>query len=177
MAQIYETRNTKKAALTLTYSFRPPESVAELRGITTNATANAACGSTRRCSATPQCTVPPPQRPDRRLDRRPDEFDDVRVHRKQAKKPVAAAATPASIARLCRERCTLRVDRALIRGNAATPLMPPIAAWCALLDALGICSVRLHVLEVDDPAVRARLYASMRAWPQGPPLGSRCRPC
>ena len=92
----------------------------------------------------------------------PDELNDVRVHRKAAKTRASTAAVEAAIARLCREHQPPGLIVTLHRGNALAEHLPRMHAWMRGLDALGIRSVRLHVLEVDDPVTRAEWVLSAR---------------
>lgn len=92
----------------------------------------------------------------------PGALNDARLDRKASKTRASTAAAEANIARLCREHQPPGLIVTLHRGNAAAAHLPAMMAWMRSLDALGIRSVRLHVLEVDDPAVGAELALSAR---------------
>jgi uncharacterized protein len=70
----------------------------------------------------------------------------------------ATAATEAAIVQLCQEGIPPGLITTLHRGNAAPSLLPRMHAWMRALDAAGVRHARLHLLEVESPAVR-RKYA------------------
>ena len=86
----------------------------------------------------------------------PGELNDARVDHTLARTRRATARTEAAIARLCAEGTPPSLIVTLHRGNAAPAQLPVLHDWFRRLDALGVSSVRLHLLEVDDPAVGAR---------------------
>ena len=86
----------------------------------------------------------------------PGELNDARVNHTPARTRRATARTEAAIARLCAEGMPPSLIVTLHRGNAAPAHLPVLHDWFRRLDALGVGSVRLHLLEVDDPAVGAR---------------------
>jgi uncharacterized protein len=86
----------------------------------------------------------------------PGELNDARVDHTPARTRRATARTEAAIARLCAEGIPPSLIVTLHRGNAAAAHLPVLHDWFRRLDALGVTSVRLHLLEVDDPAVGRR---------------------
>lgn len=86
----------------------------------------------------------------------PGELNDARVDHTPARTRRATARTEAAIARLCAEGMPPSLIVTLHRGNAAAAHLPVLHDWFRRLDALGVTSVRLHLLEVDDPAVGDR---------------------
>lgn len=85
----------------------------------------------------------------------PGELNDARVDHTPARTRRATARTEAAIARLCAAGMPPSLIVTLHRGNAVAARLPALHDWFRRLDALGISSVRLHLLEVDDPAVGA----------------------
>jgi uncharacterized protein len=92
----------------------------------------------------------------------PGELNDVRVNRKRSKTRDTTGKIEANIARLCREHRPPGLIVTLHRGNASGERLPAMYRWMRELDTLGIRSVRLHVLEVDDPAIAEALVLSAR---------------
>jgi len=92
----------------------------------------------------------------------PGELNDARVDRKSSRTRETTARIEANIARLCREHRPPGIIVTLHRGNALAEHLPAMCEWMRRLDALGIRSVRLHVLEVDDPKVAEELVLSAR---------------
>lgn len=92
----------------------------------------------------------------------PGSLNDVRVDRKRSRTRDTTAKIEANIARLCHEYQPPGLIVTLHRGNATAEHLPAMYAWMRTLDALGIRSVRLHVLEVDDPGVAEELVLTPR---------------
>jgi len=92
----------------------------------------------------------------------PGPLNDVRVDRKRSRTRDTTARIEANIARLCREHRPPGLIVTLHRGNAAGESLPEMYRWMRELDALGIKSVRLHVLEVDDEATAQALVLTPR---------------
>jgi uncharacterized protein len=68
----------------------------------------------------------------------------------------ATRKTEAAIERLCQAGSPPSLIATLHRANATAEQLPAMHEWIRTLARQGITSMRLHVLEVDDPAVRAR---------------------
>lgn len=92
----------------------------------------------------------------------PGALNDVRVDRKRSRTRETTSRIEANIARLCREYQPPGLIVTLHRGNASAERLPTMYQWMRDLDALGIRSVRLHVLEVDDPDIGEELVLSAR---------------
>jgi uncharacterized protein len=72
----------------------------------------------------------------------------------------ATAKVEAISERLCREGLPPSLIVTLHRGNATRERLPILADWIISLDALGVRSARLHLLEVDDQAIREKYALS-----------------
>lgn len=92
----------------------------------------------------------------------PDELNDARWNRSETRTRAATAKTHAAIARLCAAGRPPGLIITLHRTNAAADALPRMADWMRELDALGVRSVRLHLLEVDAADVRRRHVLSDR---------------
>jgi uncharacterized protein len=90
----------------------------------------------------------------------PGALNDARWHGTLEKTRQATALVEHAIERLCREYEAPSLIITLHRGNATAEKLPIMAEWMRRLHALGIKSVRLHLLEVDHHAVRERLALS-----------------
>ena len=89
----------------------------------------------------------------------PGELNDVRWAGSLEKTREATQKTEAAIRRLCQEKIYPSLIVTLHRGNAgAGENRDGSTAWLEEMDALGIHTVRLHILEVDHPTVR-ELYS------------------
>src|SRR5262249_31145643 len=64
------------------------------------------------------------------------------------------ARVEAIIERLCREGTPPRLIVTLHRGNAAAEKLPTLLSWFRALEQLGVCAVRIHLLEVDHADIR-----------------------
>jgi uncharacterized protein len=68
----------------------------------------------------------------------------------------ATARTERAIERLCREDIAASLIITLHRGNATADKLPVLYDWVRYLDGIGIRSARLHILESESDAVRAK---------------------
>lgn len=87
----------------------------------------------------------------------PGELNDARWRGTLAATRAATARTARAIERLCAAGRPPGLIVTLHRGNAGPARLPALIAWLRELDALGVTRARLHVLEVDAPAVQAHL--------------------
>jgi uncharacterized protein len=85
----------------------------------------------------------------------PGELNDVRWAGTLARTREATAKTEANIERLCREGMPPSLIVTLHRGNAVGDRLSRLEGWFRELEALGVTSARLHVLEVDEAGVDA----------------------
>jgi uncharacterized protein len=92
----------------------------------------------------------------------PEELNDARVHRKPSRTRASTAAVQAAIERLCREHEPPGLIVTLHRGNATAEHLPRMYQWMRDLDAAGVRSARLHVLEVDDAQTRDKFALTPR---------------
>jgi uncharacterized protein len=92
----------------------------------------------------------------------PGELNDARWHRGLEKTRQSTAAVESVIERLCQEYEAPGLIITLHKGNATAEKLPIMAEWMKKLHAMGIKSVRLHLLEVDHEAVRESLALSAR---------------
>src|SRR6202167_5304044 len=92
----------------------------------------------------------------------PGELNDARWHRGLEKTRQSTSAVEAVIERLCREYQAPGLIVTLHKGNATAEKLPTMADWIRRLYAIGIKTVRLHLLEVDDDSVRDSLALSAR---------------
>ena len=84
----------------------------------------------------------------------PDELNDLRWHADLERTRRDTKLTLANIERLCREHRPPGLIVTLHRGNATAAKLSRLHAWIRQLDALGVCSVRLHLLEVESAVIR-----------------------
>jgi len=92
----------------------------------------------------------------------PNELNDARVDRKRSRTRASTAAVQTAIERLCREYQPPGLIVTLHRGNATAEHLPRMYEWMRQLDAVGVRSARLHVLEVEDAHVRETLALTAR---------------
>jgi uncharacterized protein len=92
----------------------------------------------------------------------PGELNDVRWNHSLQKTRESTARVEKAIATLCREYQPPGLIITLHKGNATAEKMPIMANWMKELDGIGVRSVRLHLLEVDEEAVRNNLALSAR---------------
>jgi len=86
----------------------------------------------------------------------PGELNDVRWAGSLEQTRMASAKTQAAIERLCKERMTPTLIITLHRSNATPDKLPALQDWLLRLEQLGIVRARLHILEVDNDAIRAK---------------------
>jgi uncharacterized protein len=90
----------------------------------------------------------------------PEELNDVRWAGSLEATRSATAKTGAAIRRLCEEKIPPSLIVTLHRANATAEKLPKLSKWLQELDALGVRSVRLHILEVDHPLIREKYVLS-----------------
>ena len=73
----------------------------------------------------------------------------------------ATRKTESAIARLCEFGLIPRIHIQLTRCNASEKRLPFLVDWLRHLDKVGILQARLHILEVEHPAVRANYALSV----------------
>jgi uncharacterized protein len=86
----------------------------------------------------------------------PGELNDVRWAGTLEKTRAATARTQAAIERLCAEGLVPSLIVTLHRNNATSDKLPVLHDWIRSLEKLGVRSVRLHLLEIDDERVRTK---------------------
>lgn len=86
----------------------------------------------------------------------PGELNDVRWAGSLEATRKTTARIEANIERLCREKIPPSLIVTLHRNNATADRLPVMHAWFKHLEALGVRSARLHVLEVEEPSIRAK---------------------
>lgn len=92
----------------------------------------------------------------------PDELNDLRWHRNLEQTRRSTARIEAVIERLCAAGTPPGLIVTLHRGNATAAHLPKMHAWMRRLDAMGVRSVRLHLLEIENETVRTRHSLSLR---------------
>jgi uncharacterized protein len=83
----------------------------------------------------------------------PGELNDVRWAGSLEKTRMATAKTEAAIERLCHEGIPPSLIVTLHRNNATADKLPVMHDWMRQLDAAGVASVRLHMLEVETAQI------------------------
>jgi len=86
----------------------------------------------------------------------PDELNDVRWNGTLERTREATRRTEQAIERLCTEGIVPSLIITLHRGNALPPRLARLCAWVQYLEARGVRSVRLHLLESESAAIRER---------------------
>src|ERR1044072_7750209 len=86
----------------------------------------------------------------------PGELNDVRWAGSLAKTRELTRKTEVAIERLCRDGVETNLIVTLHRCNATSDKLPVMNRWLHFLDELGVASIRLHVLEVEDVAIREK---------------------
>jgi radical SAM protein with 4Fe4S-binding SPASM domain len=86
----------------------------------------------------------------------PGAFNDVRWTGSIERTRAATDATQRSIERVLAEGVRLSLIVTLHRCNATRDKLPTMRSWFARLDQLGLKAARLHVLEVESQAIRAK---------------------
>jgi len=91
----------------------------------------------------------------------PGKLNDVRWAGTLEKTRAATAKSEAAIEMLCEAGIKPGLMIQLTRCNVSKERMPIMMDWLREMDKLGIHSVRLHVLEIEHPAVRAKYALSI----------------
>lgn len=86
----------------------------------------------------------------------PGELNDARRAGTLARTREATARAEAAIERLCREGMAPSLIVTLHRGNASRRRLPRLRDWIVRLERLGVRSLRLHILESDQPGIHER---------------------
>ncbi|MCB8966087.1 MAG: radical SAM protein [Ardenticatenaceae bacterium] len=86
----------------------------------------------------------------------PGELNDARWVGTLAGTRAATAKTHAAIERLCREGIPPSLIVTLHRGNATADKLPALHDWFRYVEGLGVSSVRIHILEVENPFIRQK---------------------
>ncbi|MFC5699993.1 radical SAM protein [Cohnella faecalis] len=86
----------------------------------------------------------------------PDELNDLRWQINQERTRRSTERTIANIIRLCREHRPPGLIVTLHRINASAERLPRLHEWIRELDAHGIRSVRLHLLESETESIREK---------------------
>jgi len=90
----------------------------------------------------------------------PGELNDTRWAGSIARTREATAATHLAISKLCRKNLNPSLITTLHKGNATRDKLPLMQSWLQYLKGEGVTAVRLHILEVEDPAVRQKYALS-----------------
>jgi uncharacterized protein len=90
----------------------------------------------------------------------PGELNETRWAGSAERTRQTTAASEEAIARLCREGIPPSLIVTLHRANASAERLPTLSAWFQQLDALGVTSCRLHIMEADSAAARERYALS-----------------
>jgi uncharacterized protein len=91
----------------------------------------------------------------------PGELNDVRWHGSLERTRDSTERTHAAIARLVREGIPVSLIITLHRNNATADKLPIMIDWFKYLDSLnGIKSARLHILEVENIAIKEKYALS-----------------
>lgn len=86
----------------------------------------------------------------------PGEFNDARWAGSLERTRQGTARTHAAIERLCRESIPPSVIVTLHRCNATRDKLPVMHDWFRHLQSIGVPAVRLHILEVENDAIRRK---------------------
>jgi uncharacterized protein len=92
----------------------------------------------------------------------PGELNDVRWSGSLERTRELTANTHAAIERLCQEGTPPSIIITLHRSNATPDKLPLMHDWIRHLQAIGVTSVRLHLLEVDNEEIRRKYALSAR---------------
>ena len=84
----------------------------------------------------------------------PEELNDVRWFKNIDKTREMTKKTEDIIFKLCSEGLIPGLIVTLHKGNASKERLPKLSDWIKKLDEIGIKSVRLHMLEVDETNIR-----------------------
>ena len=88
----------------------------------------------------------------------PGELNDLRWHGNLDRTRRTTEKTVSAVERLCREGMPPGVITTLHRGNACREKLPSLLRWLGELDHMGVRSMRLHLLESENAAIRT-LYS------------------
>jgi len=86
----------------------------------------------------------------------PGELNDLRWHGNLENTRQATAKTENAVERLCREGIPPSLIVTLHRANAVADRLPALYSWFRSLERGGVRAVRLHLLESESEAVRAK---------------------
>jgi radical SAM protein with 4Fe4S-binding SPASM domain len=86
----------------------------------------------------------------------PGELNDVRWAGSLERTRDATAKTHGAIARLCKEEIPPSVIVTLHRCNATREKLPVMHDWFRYLQSIGVSNARLHILEVENVAIRQK---------------------
>jgi uncharacterized protein len=84
----------------------------------------------------------------------PGALNDLRSFGSQKNTRKATALIERTIESLCQEQIPPSLIVTIHRVNAIPTVLPRMHEWLRYLNNIGISSVRLHILEIDDPLVR-----------------------
>ena len=90
----------------------------------------------------------------------PGELNDARWAGSLEKTREATAKSEQAIERLCREGMPPSLIVTLHRANAAADKRPVLISWLRFLEGIGVSSVRLHLLEVENEWIRKKYALS-----------------
>lgn len=85
----------------------------------------------------------------------PGELNNARIPRRGGSVAQSTARTEANLEKLLKMGLRVGIIVTLHRGNALAEHRPRMKEWFRKLDKLGLRSARLHILEVENPIVRA----------------------
>lgn len=86
----------------------------------------------------------------------PGELNDIRWQGSLLGTRSATARSVSAIERICAEGIPLSIMTTLHRGNAAGDTLTVLLTWFGSLARLGVRDVQVHLLEVENAAVRSR---------------------
>ncbi|MHC4695695.1 MAG: radical SAM protein [Planctomycetota bacterium] len=86
----------------------------------------------------------------------PGELNDVRWAGTLERTRQATENTQAAIERLSKEGIPTSLIITLHRNNATSDKLPTMHEWLRHMVGLGVCSVRLHTLEIEDESIREK---------------------
>ncbi|MDA7980489.1 MAG: radical SAM protein [Pirellulales bacterium] len=90
----------------------------------------------------------------------PGELNAVRWAGSDERTDSLTEKSEAAIHRLCREGIPPSLIITLHRGNATEDKLHAMFDWIRHLDAIGVSSTRLHLMEAESPLIRAKLALS-----------------
>ena len=86
----------------------------------------------------------------------PGEMNDIRWAGRLDATRTLTAKTETAIERLCNEKIRTSLIITLHRGNAVGDKLDRLVEWVSKLDACGLLSFRLHLLESESESIRAK---------------------